>query len=70
MTVLRTSLNIKYLILNTNFMSKAKWGMPAYKGKPAPLKAANRFMLILVILLLAGFIKAGMREGWFDRIIG
>ena len=50
-------------------MSKAKWGAPGYKGKPEPLKAANRFMLILVILLLAGFIKAGMREGWFEEIL-
>ena len=50
-------------------MSKAKWGMPGYKGKPDPLKAANRFMLILIIILLAGFIKAGMREGWFEGIM-
>lgn len=50
-------------------MSKAKWGTPGYKGKPEPLKAANRFMLVLMILLLAGFIKAGLREGWFDSIM-
>jgi hypothetical protein len=50
-------------------MSKAKWGTPGYRGKPEPLKAANRFMLILIILLLIGFIKAGMREGWFDGIL-
>ncbi len=48
---------------------KSRWGTPAYKGKPNPLKAANRFMLILVILLLAGFIKAGMREEWFESIL-
>ena len=51
-------------------MSKAKWGMPAYKGRPEPQKVANRFMLILIIILLAGFIKAGTREGWFEGIIG
>ena len=50
-------------------MSKAKWGTPGYKGKPNPLKAANRFMLVLVILLLIGFIKAGTREGWFETMM-
>ena len=69
MTVSNTPLNTYYSTLNTNSMSKSKWGMPAYKGKPHPLKAANRFMLILVIILLAGFIKAGMREGWFESIL-
>ena len=50
-------------------MSKAKWGTPAYKGRPHPLKAANRFILILIVILLAGFIKAGMREGWFEGMM-
>ena len=50
-------------------MSKAKWGAPAYKGKPEPLKATNRFILIFIILLLIGFIKAGMREGWFEEML-
>ncbi|MCK5123038.1 MAG: hypothetical protein KAQ87_02725 [Candidatus Pacebacteria bacterium] len=48
---------------------KSKWGTPAYKGKPEPLKVANRFMLILIIILLIGFIKAGTREGWFDEMM-
>ncbi len=49
-------------------MSKGEWGTPAYKGKPHPMKAANMFMLVLVTILLAGFIKAGLREGWFEGI--
>ena len=48
---------------------KSRWGTPAYKGKPNPLKAANRFMLVLMIILLIGFIKAGMREGWFEEML-
>jgi len=27
-------------------------------------------MLILVTLLLIGFIKAGMKEGWFETMMG
>lgn len=50
-------------------MAKRNWGIPAYKGKPHPLKAARIFMLVLVAILLAGFIKAGLREGWFEQII-
>jgi hypothetical protein len=50
-------------------MSKERWGAPAYQGKPHPTKAANIFMLVLVIILLVGFIKAGLREGWFEGII-
>ena len=49
-------------------MPKEKWKLPAYQGRPHPMKAANMFMLILVIILLAGFIKAGLREGWFEMI--
>ncbi|MBW6440463.1 hypothetical protein K0B03_00300 [Patescibacteria group bacterium] len=50
-------------------MSKSKWNSTsAYVGKPLPTKAANRFMQVLVFLLLAGFIKAGLREGWFEPI--
>ncbi|MEA1937069.1 MAG: hypothetical protein U9N04_03080 [Patescibacteria group bacterium] len=49
-------------------MSKAKWGIPAYTGKPHPTKAAGTFMLVLIIILLAGFIKVGLREGWFEGI--
>ena len=50
-------------------MSKSKWGLPAYVGRPSPLKAANRVMLVLIMILGAGFIKAGLREGWFESII-
>jgi len=49
-------------------MSKGQWGAPAYKGKPNPMKAANTFMLVLIVILLAGFIKAGLREGWFEPL--
>ena len=50
-------------------MSKGKWGLPAYRGKPSPMKAANIFMLVLIIILLAGFIKTALREDWFEAII-
>jgi hypothetical protein len=46
-------------------MAKKNWGEPAYKGRPHPLKIANRIILVLILLLLIGFIKAGLREGWF-----
>ena len=49
-------------------MSKRQLGLPAYQGRPDPMKAANMFMLVLIIILLAGFIKAGLREGWFEGI--
>ena len=49
-------------------MSKGKWGLSAYQGKPNPTKAASTVMLVLVVILLAGFIKAGLREGWFESI--
>ncbi|MDF1498710.1 MAG: hypothetical protein P1P85_05175 [Patescibacteria group bacterium] len=49
-------------------MPKSKWGTPYYIGKPSPLKAANRFMLVLLIILMAGFVKAGFREGWFEPL--
>lgn len=49
-------------------MSKGRWGISAYQGKPNLMKAANMFMLILMTILLAGFIKAGLREGWFAGI--
>jgi hypothetical protein len=57
-------LNVKMI-----FMSKAKWGLPAYVGRPSPLKAANRIMLILLIILFAGFVKAGIRENWFEPLV-
>ncbi|MCK5332511.1 hypothetical protein KAJ41_01445 [Candidatus Parcubacteria bacterium] len=50
-------------------MSKSKWGNFAYKGKPDPMKIANRVMFIFVLILFIGFVKAGLREGWFEPII-
>ena len=50
-------------------MSKSKWGLPAYLGRPSPRKAANRFILVLIIILGAGFVNAGRREGWFEWVI-
>jgi len=50
-------------------MAKKNWGKPAYKGKPEPTKAAKRFMMVLIIILLAGFIKAGIKNNWFGPII-
>jgi len=50
-------------------MPKRNWGDIAYKGRPSSAKVAGRLMLVLVILLIAGFIKAGLREGWFEPII-
>ena len=58
-----------FVTYNKNYMSKSKWGTPAYLGKPSPFKAANRFMQVLVFVLLVGFIKAGLREDWFEPII-
>ena len=50
-------------------MPKAKWGTPAYTGRPSSYKVTNRFMMVLFIILAAGFIKVGLREGWFESII-
>ena len=49
-------------------MAKKNWGKPAYKGKPDPLKAANIVMFIVVLLLVIGFLKVAMREGWISNI--
>jgi hypothetical protein len=57
-------LNVKMI-----FMPKSNWGLPAYVGRPSPLKAANRVMLILIIILIAGFVKVGIRENWFEPIV-
>ncbi|MDD3191044.1 MAG: hypothetical protein PHI66_05155 [Candidatus Pacebacteria bacterium] len=50
-------------------MSKADWGKPAYQGRPDPRKVANRFMLVLVLLLLAGFVRLGIKNNWFTPMI-
>ena len=50
-------------------MSKSKWGLPAYLGRPSPRKAANRVILVIIITLGAGFINAGRREGWFEGLM-
>ncbi len=54
---------------NLFYMPKSNWGLPAYVGRPSPLKAANRVMLVMLIILIAGFIKAGLRENWFEPIV-
>ncbi len=50
-------------------MSKSEWGTSAYRGKPDPAKIANRIMLVVISLLLVGFVKAGLREDWFNSTI-
>jgi len=50
-------------------MAKRNWGDPSYKGRPSPQKAANIFVLVLIIILLSGFIKVGLRENWFEPMI-
>lgn len=50
-------------------MAKKDWSLPGYEGKPNPIKAANAFMFVLIVLLLIGFIKVGIREKWFEPII-
>ena len=50
-------------------MSKKDWQLPGYQGRPEPTEAAKIFMAVLIILLLIGFIKAGLREKWFEPII-
>jgi len=42
---------------------------PAYTGRPEPQKVAQRFMLITVLLLVLGFVRAGIDNKWFDAII-
>jgi len=49
-------------------MAKKDWGKPGYRGKPDPLKPANRFMLVLIGLLILGFLQAGFKQGWFTEI--
>lgn len=52
-----------------NFMGKAKWGKPAYKGSEDPLTAANYFMFIFVLILFLGFVQAGIKNGWFSAML-
>ncbi|MEA2097651.1 MAG: hypothetical protein U9P70_01045 [Patescibacteria group bacterium] len=49
-------------------MSKSKLGLSAYLGRPSPQKVANRLILVIIIILGTGFIKAGQREGWFEGL--
>ena len=42
---------------------------PAYQGRPEPLKIAKRFINIIIILLVLGFIRAGIDNNWFNPII-
>jgi len=40
-------------------------GKPAYQGRPDPQKIADRMMLLIVVLLILGFIRAGLDNRWF-----
>lgn len=40
-----------------------------YQGRPDPEKIASRFVLIIVILILLGFVRAGIENEWFEPII-
>lgn len=51
-------------------MAKGNWGKPGYKGSEDPLSSANYFMHILILILLLGFIQAGLKKGWFSAILG
>jgi len=51
-------------------MGKGNWGKPAYKGSEDPLHSANYFMYILILILILGFIQAGLKKGWFNTITG
>jgi len=42
---------------------------PAYQGRPEPQKIAIRFMNIAIILLILGFIRAGIENDWFGATI-
>jgi len=50
-------------------MGKGDWGKPAYKGSENPIDSANYFMLILVLILVLGFIQAGIKKGWFSALM-
>lgn len=43
---------------------------PAYQGRPDPSKVAQRFMILMILLLILGFIKAAIDNEWFESIIG
>lgn len=44
-------------------------GKPAYQGRPDPQKIADRMMLIIVLLLVLGFIRAGIDNRWFEQFL-
>jgi hypothetical protein len=44
-------------------------GRPAYIGRSEPEKIANRLALIVGVLLVLGFLQAGIKNGWFDTLI-
>ena len=44
-------------------------GKPAYQGRPEPELVAKRFMLIVVTLLILGFLRAVVKNGWLDNTI-
>jgi hypothetical protein len=41
----------------------------AYKGRPDPTKVAQRIVYLLIILLFWGFIRTGIKNGWFVSLI-
>jgi hypothetical protein len=44
-------------------------GKPAYQGRPDPQKIADRFMLVVIIILVLGFLQAAVKNGWFTSTI-
>lgn len=52
-----------------NATSMSNLGKPAYLGRPDPQRFPDRVMLILVIILIFGFIRAAIKYRWFDNII-
>lgn len=42
---------------------------PAYQGRPDPTKVAQRFMQLIILLLVLGFLRAGVENRWFESII-
>jgi len=47
----------------------ANLGKPAYQGRPDPIIVPNRIMLIAVILLVLGFLRAAYKNGWLEPVI-
>lgn len=50
-------------------MANGNMGKPAYQGRPDPGKIADRMMLVIMMVLILGFLQAGMKYGWFQDAI-